>query len=56
MVESIIIWAIIAICAFFTGRRFYRQWKVATSKDANISCGDSCTCCVDSSCSSRKSE
>ncbi|TKB27980.1 FeoB-associated Cys-rich membrane protein [Desulfopila sp. IMCC35006] len=54
MLETIIIWTIIAICAFFTGRRFYRQWKIATSKDSNISCGQSCTCCSDSSCSSRK--
>ncbi len=56
MVETIIIWAIIAICAFFTGRRFYRQWRAATSKDVNISCGDSCTCCADSSCTSRQSK
>ena len=54
MVEKIFIWVIIVICAFFTGRRFYRQWKVATSKDANISCGDGCTCCTDTSCSDRK--
>lgn len=56
MFETIIIWVIIAICAFFTGRRFYRQWQVATSKDGNISCGDSCTCCAESNCTTRKSE
>ncbi|MGB3211543.1 MAG: FeoB-associated Cys-rich membrane protein [Desulforhopalus sp.] len=56
MIETIIIWVIIVLCAFFTGRRFYRQWKAATSKDADISCCNSCTCCNDSSCSDRKFE
>jgi len=56
MIETVIIYAIIAVCAFFTGRRFYRQWKAATSKDSNISCGSGCTCCTDSTCDSRKSD
>lgn len=56
MIETIIIWLIIALCAFFTGRRFYRQWRVATSKDDNISCGQGCTCCSDTSCSTRNTK
>ncbi|MGW8194297.1 MAG: FeoB-associated Cys-rich membrane protein [Desulforhopalus sp.] len=56
MIESIILYAILAVCVFFTGRRFYRQWRSAIRKDGNISCGDSCSCCVSSSCDSHASQ
>lgn len=55
MFEVILIWVIVAVCAFFTGRRFYRQWKAAVNKDTDISCGEGCSCCA-ASCDSRKSD
>ena len=44
MIESIIVWTIIAVCAFFIGRKFWRQWRAATSQKGVISCGCGCTC------------
>ncbi len=44
MWQTIIIWLIIALCAFFIGRRFFRQWRSALS-------GKPVSCCLDSGCS-----
>ncbi|MBW2683452.1 MAG: FeoB-associated Cys-rich membrane protein [Deltaproteobacteria bacterium] len=47
MLEKIIIALIVACCAFFIGRRFYRQWR-------RVALGNEIPCCTDgcSSCSS----
>jgi hypothetical protein len=44
MWQTILIWLIIGLCAFFIGRRFFRQWHAALS-------GKSVSCCLDSGCS-----
>ncbi|MCB2217296.1 FeoB-associated Cys-rich membrane protein [Desulfofustis glycolicus] len=44
MWQTILIWLIIALCAFFIGRRFFRQWRSALS-------GKTVSCCLDSGCS-----
>ncbi len=51
MIESIVVWTIIAISAFFIARKFWRQWKAAASKKGAISCSCGCTCDGDSTCS-----
>jgi len=45
MAETLIIWTIIAISVFFTGRMFYRQWTSATSDDPTVTCGGCCSSC-----------
>ncbi|MFW2364789.1 MAG: FeoB-associated Cys-rich membrane protein [Desulforhopalus sp.] len=55
MIEHIILYCILALCVFFTGRRFYRQWRSALSKDDKTSCGNDCSCCASSSGNNRKS-
>jgi hypothetical protein len=43
MWQTLLIWLIIALCAFFIGRRFFRQWRSALS-------GKTVSCCLDSGC------
>jgi GTPase Era involved in 16S rRNA processing len=40
MWQTLLIWLIIALCAFFIGRRFFRQWRSALS-------GKTVSCCLD---------
>lgn len=52
MGEKIIIWFIIAVAALSVGRRFYRQWRAATDKKTQLSCGNGCcSCSIASECS-----
>lgn len=44
MLESLVVWIIIAISAFFLGRRLWRQWRAATSGKGAMSCGCGCSC------------
>lgn len=44
MIESIVVWTIILVSAFFIGRKFWRQWKAAVDKKGIISCGCGCSC------------
>lgn len=54
MPETIIIWSIIAVSAFFTGRKFYRQWRAAIDKRGQVSCGQGCcSCSTVSSCTTK---
>ena len=45
MLENIILWLILAGCAFFVGRKFYRQWRAALDPKGNISCDCGCSGC-----------
>jgi hypothetical protein len=56
MVQTIIIWIIVALCTFYIGRRYYRQWRSALSGDQKSGCIESsCSCCsATSDCSSIK--
>ncbi|RPH39586.1 MAG: FeoB-associated Cys-rich membrane protein [Desulfobulbaceae bacterium] len=54
MWQLIIIWIIIGICAFFLGRRLYRQWRAALTPGKNVSCGGGCSCCSASGCDEPK--
>jgi hypothetical protein len=50
MLEKLLVGLVVAVCAFFTGRRFYRQWQVAVNRDTASSCEASCcSCCPGSS-------
>jgi hypothetical protein len=54
MWQTIIIWAIIALSAFYIFRCFYRKWRIALSPDADGACmaSDCCGCPSFDSCSS----
>jgi len=56
MVQTIVIWIIVAFCALYIGRRYYRQWRSALRGDQNAGCIESsCSCCsAASDCSSIK--
>jgi hypothetical protein len=56
MVQTIIIWIIIALSALYIGRRFFKQWRSALRGDQKSGCIDtSCSCCsAASDCSSIK--
>ncbi|MEE4136757.1 MAG: FeoB-associated Cys-rich membrane protein [Desulforhopalus sp.] len=50
MLENLLVGLVVAVCAFYTGRRLYRQWQVAASRDTANSCAASCcSCCPESS-------
>ncbi|MBW1635974.1 MAG: FeoB-associated Cys-rich membrane protein [Deltaproteobacteria bacterium] len=49
MLEKIFILFVVAGCAFFIGRRFYRQWRSAALGDAIPCCSDGCSSCRSSS-------
>ena len=53
MVENIILWAIIALCAFFIGRKFFRQWRAALDPKADIPCSCGCSGCNSIKCKDR---
>ncbi|MBU1565034.1 MAG: FeoB-associated Cys-rich membrane protein [Proteobacteria bacterium] len=54
MIETILIWIVISVSAFFTGRKFYRQWRTAFDKKSQVSCGQGCCSCgTSSSCSTK---
>ncbi|MBT8332986.1 MAG: FeoB-associated Cys-rich membrane protein [Desulfobacterales bacterium] len=56
MWQTIIIWVIIFLCAFFVGRRYWRQWRIALKADQDVGCIQSgCSCCSSvSTCSTVK--
>ncbi|WP_163339631.1 FeoB-associated Cys-rich membrane protein [Desulfopila sp. IMCC35008] len=54
MLQTIISTIIIALCAFFVGRRLYRQFKSAVDPNKTISCSCSCPDCSVSSCDSKE--
>ncbi|MGA7278415.1 MAG: hypothetical protein WBW79_10785 [Desulfocapsaceae bacterium] len=56
MAQTIVIWIIVALCALYIGRRYYRQWRSALRGDQNGGCIESsCSCCsAASDCSSIK--
>lgn len=51
MLENIILAFIVLCCAFFIGRKFYRQWRAAMRADQDPPCnccsGCSITACAD---------
>jgi len=56
MYQTLIIWTVICLCLFFIGRRFYRQWKQATSGQQS-GCGGGCSACsLSSHCDDAKKE
>jgi hypothetical protein len=56
MIQTIVIWIIVALCALYIGRRYYRQWRSALRGDQNAGgIESSCSCCsAASDCSSIK--
>ncbi|WP_136805413.1 FeoB-associated Cys-rich membrane protein [Desulfosediminicola flagellatus] len=54
MWENIILWSILGCCAFFVGRRFFRQMRTALDPKANATCDCSCSGCGTSNCNDRK--
>lgn len=54
MWETLFIWTIIAVCAFYVGRKFFRQWRRALDPHAGVSCDCSCSGCGTTSCDSKK--
>jgi hypothetical protein len=45
MWQSLFITLVIGLCLFFIGRKLYRQFKIATNPDKQISCGCGCSGC-----------
>ncbi len=50
MLQNIILWAIIALCALFIGRKFFRQWRAALDPNAKIPCDCGCSDCTSIDC------
>jgi hypothetical protein len=55
MIEIIIVWAIVLVCAIYTGRRFFKQFKRAADDNSSLDCGGGCSCCSISDCSDKES-
>ncbi|MFN2353254.1 MAG: FeoB-associated Cys-rich membrane protein [Desulfopila sp.] len=45
MLETLIVWSIIALCVFAVGRKFLRQFKNAAKNDGSSACGCDCSSC-----------
>lgn len=45
MIEHLVIWSLVALSAFFLGRRFLRQWHAAFDHKQPLSCGQGCCSC-----------
>jgi hypothetical protein len=55
MWDYIVVGGIIGICAFFIGRKFYRQLKAAANPAVSLECGCGCSGgCSVSACPDRK--
>lgn len=45
MTQNIITFLILILCAFFIGRRYYRQWRAAVNPKQDLSCSSGCEGC-----------
>ena len=46
MIEQLVIWSLVAISAFFLGRRLLRQLRSALDNKQPLSCGQGCCSCT----------
>ncbi|MCP3889414.1 MAG: FeoB-associated Cys-rich membrane protein [Desulfobulbaceae bacterium] len=56
MIESLLVWIIIFLAAFFIARKFYRQFKNSNAPDSTLSCNSGCCGCSETACHENKSQ
>jgi len=56
MWQYLFITLVIGLCLFFIGRKLYRQFKIATNPDEQISCGCGCSGCSSPNSLAKKTE
>ena len=52
MWETVVVVVIVSCCAFFVGRKFFRQYRSALDPSASTTCGCECSGCPTSGCDS----
>ena len=55
MLENILLALIVLGCAFFIGRRFFRQWRAATQPGQAPPC-NCCSACPTTGCADRSTQ
>jgi len=50
MLESIILWSILTVCALYVGKKFYNAICSAIDPKIEMSCGCSCSGCTTPGC------